>query len=154
MSETKDTLVDEVMELMFIFSRAMQRLSIPDWLKLDLSMAQMKVLFTLALDGPIIISKVAETLGVGQPTASHLVDRLVQTGLVERAEDPTDRRYTLARLSQQGEEIVGRLRRGRESQLHSWLTQLNEKEVAALWQGLQALVRVVQSASPEDMKII
>ena len=57
----------------------------------------------------ICIGQIAEILGIGQPTASHLIDRLVQAQLVSRTEDPLDRRRTLAQLSPNGVELAERI---------------------------------------------
>src|SRR5205807_10147691 len=93
----------EVIELFSIFVYKVQRTTATEWWTLELTMAQLKVLLTLAFEDEATIGKIAETLGIGPPTASHLVDRLVQAGLVERVERSTDRRYTLASLTPQGE---------------------------------------------------
>ena len=89
-------------------------------------------------------------LGIGQPTASHLLDRLVQAGLAQRVEQSTDRRYTLASLTSSGETMVRRLRQGRMDRLHSLLAQLDEEDLAALRQGLEALIRALHSAPSQE----
>jgi DNA-binding MarR family transcriptional regulator len=150
MLQAYDDPLHQVIELLFIYSHEMQRTTATEWWSLELTMAQVKVLFTLAFEGQATIGKIAETLGVGPPTASHLVDRLVQAGLVERVEQSTDRRYILASLTSQGETMVRRLRQGRIDRLHSWLAQLDEQDVAALRQGLEALIRVAQSAFSQE----
>lgn len=43
------------------------------------------------------MSEVAERLGTAPSTASGVVERLVQFDLVERTEDPADRRHVLVR---------------------------------------------------------
>ena len=52
--------------------------------------SQLKVLVTLGFEGTATISKLAEALSVSHPTVSHLVERLVQAGLVARV-DPVPR---------------------------------------------------------------
>ncbi len=83
--------------------------------------------------------------GVGQPTASHLVDRLVQNGLVVRTEDPLDRRRTLAELSPEGIELIERLRQVRLEALQRWLVQLDDTALAALHLGFRALADVAEA---------
>jgi len=120
--------------------------SIPSvWMELDVSMAQLKTLMALYNCGALAIGQIAEMLGIGQPTASHLVDRLVQTGLVSRTEDPLDRRRTLAQLSPSGEELAERIHRIRFEALRRWLAQLDDASLAALHQGWQALAAVAES---------
>ncbi len=145
MSQENNDHMSSVLKLFFLCQSRMQQTAMPDWQSLDLTMAQLKVLVTLGFEGSVTISKLAEALTISHPTVSHLVERLVQAGLAERRDDVTDRRYTLARLTSQGETIFQRLRQGRLDRLQSYLAQLDERDIAALHQGLEALVRVIQS---------
>lgn len=118
--------------------QAMHAASEHSWFQLDLTMSQLKGLMLLD-ETPLTIGQLAETLGVGKPAASILVDRLVQLHLVERTEDPLDRRRTIARLTAQGDDIVTRLRQGSRDRLRGWMARLNDDDLAALVQGLTAL---------------
>jgi DNA-binding MarR family transcriptional regulator len=139
MAEEKEQVINDATKLLFDCMFEMQRTVMQDWQSLNMSMAQLKVLMTLNFKGPVPISKLAEALGISHPTASQLVDRLVQAGLVERMESSTDRRFTLARLNQAGEQLAQRLWQGRIGHLHSCLAQLDEPDLTALRQGLRAL---------------
>jgi DNA-binding MarR family transcriptional regulator len=149
MAEEHDEAISEVSKLLFLLLYDMQRTVMQDWQSLNMTMAQVKVLMTLRFKGPAAISKVAEVLGISHPTASHLVDRLVQAGLVERVEHATDRRSTLARLTEPGETLAQRLWQGRMDHQHNCLAQLDEQDLAALRQGLRALNRVAASLPSE-----
>jgi DNA-binding MarR family transcriptional regulator len=144
MSREHDVTPAEVQKLILSYSYALQKGAFMEWWGLELTLAQVKVLFTLALEESVAIGKIAEHLGIGQPTASHLVDRLVQSGLAERVENPSDRRYTLAQLTIAGRELIQRLRQGRLERLQGWLSQLNQEDLAALCQGLRALLRAAE----------
>src|SRR5579884_4426487 len=74
---------------------------VDEWVNLDLTMGQLKALMALAQQR-MHVRQLAETLGVGKPAASIIVDRLVQLGLAQRIEDPVDRRYTLVSLTEEG----------------------------------------------------
>src|SRR5215216_1100146 len=115
------------------------------WMSLDLSMAQLKTLMALYSCGALPIGQIAEILGIGQPTASHLVDRLVQTRLVSRTEDPLDRRRTLAQLSPGGEELAERINQVRFGTLRRWLTQLDDATLAAYLQSSRSLADVAKA---------
>jgi MarR family transcriptional regulator, organic hydroperoxide resistance regulator len=138
---SRNQLIDDAMQAQKQIVQAMHAAAEPTWLQLDLTMAQLKGLFALA-DSPMTIGQLAEALGSGKPAASILVERLVQLGLVERAEDPLDRRRTIARVTAQGEELVARLRQGGRDRLRAWLSRLGDDDLAALVQGLQALATV------------
>jgi DNA-binding MarR family transcriptional regulator len=144
MAQVDDDPLHEVMELFFLCGYEMQRTAAAEWGSLELTAAQLKVLFTLVFEGQATIGTIAHTLNISPPTASHLVDRLVQAGLAERVEHSTDRRYTLAHPTSQGGTLV---RRCRLDHLQSWLAQLDEPDLAALRQGLKALLHVMQLAS-------
>src|SRR5687768_4842132 len=57
-----------------------------------LTMAQLVALHFLQHGGPTSVSAIASTLRLSPAATSHLVDRLVKARLVERREDPDDRR--------------------------------------------------------------
>lgn len=139
--------LDEAFESYCIVMRMLHSVAKPHWLALDLTMAQLKTLLTLANAGPRTIGQVADVLGIGLPTASHLVDRLVQAGLAERTEDPADRRRTLARATAAGEELTRSLQQGGAEQLRNWLGRLDPADLDALLRGLRALVEVAGARS-------
>jgi DNA-binding MarR family transcriptional regulator len=149
MAEKQDHSIHEASKLLFLCLYDLQKNVMQDWQSLNMTMAQVKVIITLSFKGPTAISKVAEALSISHPTASHLVDRLVQAGLVERVELATDRRSTLARLTEAGEALAQRLWQGRMDQLHYCLAQLDEQDFAALLQGLRALTQVTASLTSE-----
>lgn len=149
MVQSRADLVESVLGASWELSRLMRGRGTPELLELDLSMAQFKTLTVLGHEGPAPIGRVAEALGIGQATASHLVDRLVQADFAERTEDAVDRRRTLARLSPQGQEIFDSLVEGGMSRFHDLLVQLSNDELQALIRGLRALVRVAAMEQAE-----
>jgi MarR family transcriptional regulator, organic hydroperoxide resistance regulator len=153
MGQENDDRVSEVLALFFRCLYGIQRTAKRDWRELDLTSAQLKVLVMLSFEDTLTINQLAQILGVSQPTASHLVERLVQAELVERVEHATDRRVILARPTARGEALVRRLRQGRLDGLRDWLAQLDEPELASLQRGLEALIRVMPSTpSPHSGK--
>ena len=63
-----------------------------------LSMPQIYTLMYLYHEGEVRISDIGVLMEVGKAAASQLVERLAQQGLVERVEDPQDRRAKKIRL--------------------------------------------------------
>ena len=141
----RSSLIEDILQAQQEISRTIRAIYSQSWIGLDLSIAQLKTLMTLYDAEALPIGQIAEALGVGQPTASHLVDRLVQSGFVVRTEDPIDRRRTLAALSSQGSELVGQLREVRLEPLQRSLAQLDDTALAALHLGLRALADVVRA---------
>lgn len=149
MSETHEQIIKTVLESHAAIFQKLRRSVALGWLQLDLSIAQVRVLFVLTQHPAAPIGTIAQALGIGLPTASHLVEKLVRAGLVQRAEDPKDRRQTLVRLTQQGEDLIEHLNQDRLEQVRFWLNQLNEEELTALRVGLEALSRVAETAQPQ-----
>lgn len=145
MGQENDNRVHEVLELFFRCLYGIQRTGKQDWQELDLTSAQLKLLVLLSFEHALTINQLAQALGVSQPTVSHLVERLVQAELVERMDHATDRRVILARPTARGEALVQRLRQGRLEGLQDWLNLLSQPDLAALRQGLEALIKVMSS---------
>src|SRR5215471_18496050 len=128
-----EELVERGLDLYRTALRALHELGAPAWYEVELSLAQLKALFTLVDAGSMPIGGVAARLKIGLPAASSLVDRLVDQGLVERREDPMDRRRTLAEPTA-----------AREA-LRAWLEQMEHDDLEALVRGLTAMVAVAQA---------
>ena len=107
----------------------MQFNAVSHWLMLELTFAQARALIILAARKELTVSQLARLLGVGNPTASILVQQLVERGLVTRTEDASDRRQTVIRLSDQGTEIGAGRRQEREQQWQRWLSQLSDEDL-------------------------
>ncbi len=135
----RDELIDLVLGRVRQMAFQMVCMAAAEWVELDLSMAQVKVLFVLAQVEPATVTAIGERLGVGLSTASHLVDRLVQERLALRDEDPEDRRRALVRLSARGHELINRLHQGREEFMRRLLTRIDDDGLKALLTGSAAL---------------
>lgn len=132
--------------------RMMARLdasSAGEWLRLDISTSQLKLLLWLCATGAQPMGQIARTLGVTMPSATALVDRLVEAGLAEREHDTADRRVVFARASAAGVALVARFREvGRERMRHI-LRYVPEDAFPALISGMRALTHAVARADAD-----
>ncbi len=71
-----------------------------------LSFSQINILMRLLHGGNTGVSEVGIQLGVTNAAASQAVDRLVQLGLIERTEDPEDRRAKKLALTTKGRTLI------------------------------------------------
>lgn len=126
---THDEHVEQAHELFRHVVQAMLRRIATVWADQGLSLPQIRLLLSLAHYGPATINQVAERLHSGQSATSLLVDRLVQAHLVERSDDPADRRRAIVRLTEEGEALMGRRRAGQQ-RLHAWLSELDDTQLA------------------------
>ena len=102
--------------------------------------ARRKLLSAIASEEPATLGEVAKSLGRGAPAVSRSVDALVRAGLVERTQDPNNRRRLALRLTQQGrEQLTKRIAGG--PALRSRLERLAHSELRALERAIEILER-------------
>jgi Transcriptional regulators len=103
--------------------------------------ASRAVLEHLALAGPLTVGEAAAHMNRAQSVISEIVTHLERQGLLEREDDPADRRRTLIWLTAQGHEA---LRRDREvlsvDMLAGAMARLPAGQADDLIAGLRALV--------------
>jgi DNA-binding MarR family transcriptional regulator len=149
MAPTHEALVKEVMAALLTLTRTLQSQTTPYWLDLDLSLAQVKTLLAVGDLGAPTIGEIATMLGVSQPTASHLVERLVQSNLAYRSEDAHNRRRTLVHLTPSGEEMLLHLI-GYPKLAHTFaerLSALSDDELTVCVQGISTLSQALAGES-------
>jgi DNA-binding MarR family transcriptional regulator len=104
------------------------------------SIPQIGALFHIRSKGSCGVTDIGDDLGVTSAAASQMLERLVQNGLVERREDPDDRRAKRIVLTENGHRLV---RAGMEAR-QRWFAALadrlspSERELAA--EALRILV--------------
>jgi DNA-binding MarR family transcriptional regulator len=84
------------------------------------------------------VTDLAELFGSSLPAMSRAVDGLFERGLVERDEDPLDRRMKRVRLTDSGRAVPAALNAARLSALQELVGSLGEEEASAL-EGALAL---------------
>ena len=109
--------------------------------ELDLSFTQLKALCALEADGEErSVKALAESMGVSLPAMSRAVDALYERGLVERQEDPVDRRVRRVRLTAAGRTVPQALNEARLSALADLLASLGDDQAAALERALTLIL--------------
>jgi DNA-binding MarR family transcriptional regulator len=90
----------------------------------DVTLAQYRALVVLHTRGPQRPGDLAEILGVGPPTASRMVERLVRRGLVRRVRSSQDRRAVRVHLTGSGQAIVEQVTSQRRREIERILEQM------------------------------
>ncbi len=148
MEQTQSLAVERTVVAYREYWTAMLQMAEPFWFQLDLTITQLKGLIVLEVRKEITVGGIAEALGVGRPSASILVEQLVQAKLATRAEDPADRRRSIVCLTDEGGELAARLHRGEEQSMAGLFALLEAYELTALTQGLHALTRAMIAGRP------
>ncbi len=108
--------------------------------EVELSFAQVRTLLLLACADQLPINAVAEHLGLSVHVAGRNIDRLVETGLVERREDPRDRRVKRVSLTPRGLEVIDQHEVVRRRALQTLIHRLPEEYATAFADALRPIL--------------
>ncbi len=108
---------------------------------LELTLTQLKVLHHLdRIDAPLTVKEAAELVSISLPAASRALDDLVRRELVERHEDPADRRMKRLAITDSGEAAIRQLSASRFDGLEQFVQTLTGQERQRLRSGLAKLL--------------
>jgi DNA-binding MarR family transcriptional regulator len=96
-------------------------------------------LLTIALYGPMTITQLAGRHHVTLKTASLIAVELEQAGLIQRREDPTDRRRTIVTIPKNKERAINEGLNARAAHLARTLNRLTPQQRDGLITGLETL---------------
>ena len=94
----------------------------------------------LYLHGSCSIGRIAEGLGISEPAASQLAERLVRVGLAVRKEEERDRRLSIVALTENGVEVASRGRAARQQAFARAFDQMDAGARRAFLQGIEAFM--------------
>lgn len=121
--------------------------------ELDLSFSQVTALHQLR-GGASSVTQLAERTHLSLPASSHLVERLVRRGLVERTENPENRREKLVALSPAGNDVLASMDSAFTEAYVTVLSKLPAEEVQATATSLEHLLERLdaQLSPPQEEK--
>jgi DNA-binding MarR family transcriptional regulator len=114
----------------------------------DLSPSMQAALATIERHGPLTPSELAAAERIQRPTATRVVARLEEQGLIERTGDPADRRVTLLSVTRDGRDLIQRLRKRKNVYLARRLRHLPADDLAALERAADVLERMLEDDRP------
>ena len=109
----------------------------------DLSPSLTAALSTVERHGPLIPSELAARERIQRPTATRVLARLEEQGLIERMPDPRDGRSSLVTASKAGRELLAELRTRKTAFLAARIETLSADERAALDRAADILERML-----------
>ncbi len=138
----------ELARLIETFMQLLHQMSAGDTLALmhesGLTLPQMVALHVTRNAGPVPLSLLGDVLRLSPSAVSHLVDRLVERQMLDRSEDPDDRRQKRLVLAPAGEELLSRLDHSRIDDFRNMLAQMDpvsRPELASLLTRLTEIFR-------------
>src|SRR4051795_7449250 len=113
----------------------------------DLSPTQGAAPHTIACHGPLTPSELAAREKIQRPTATRVLARLEEAGLIARTADPADRRSRLVATPAAGTDLLASLRDRKDAYLAQRLDRLSPEDLAALDRAAGILERVLEEGA-------
>jgi DNA-binding MarR family transcriptional regulator len=110
----------------------------------ELSPSQAAALATIDRHGPLTPSELAARERIQRPTATRLIARLEDAGLVDRTRDPDDGRSCVVGLGPGGRAHLARVRTRKDAYLSRRLRELDAEDRATLDRAAAVLERLLE----------
>jgi DNA-binding MarR family transcriptional regulator len=99
-------------------------------------------LATIERHGPLTPSEIADIERVKRPTITRTLGCLEREGLIDRTQDPSDKRSALVAINGAGRERLRRLRKRKNAYLARRMRDLTDAEVETLERAAEILERM------------
>lgn len=119
-------------------------------LDLNLTMPQLKVSLVLYRQGPLAAQDLAARIATSPATLSGIIDRLVAQGLVERHEDPADRRVRRLELTGEGHEQIDRVIRTGQAEQQRLFQRLDERQLEVVAEAFELILGAAKEIRAEE----
>jgi DNA-binding MarR family transcriptional regulator len=118
---------------------------------IGLSMPQFGILMQIHFHGNCGISDISNRFDVTNAAASQMVDKLVQSRLIQREEDPQDRRAKLLNLTEKGKELIKQGTERRYRWVEDVAQKLSPEEREQVNAALNIMTHAVQELETEPV---
>lgn len=108
-------------------------------------LSHVQVLAMLNDVGTMSVSEISRRLGIAKPNITPLVDRLYESGYVDRQHDENDRRVVNIVLLEAGKEKLAAIRATISRQIQMQVDGLSVSEFRELNESLSSVVRILSS---------
>ena len=140
----KQEVINEIIELQRRTNQLVLTYAVRSWRELELPLAQLKSLFTIAGKGETNLRTLAEELGVTPGNVTGIVEQLVKKGLVSRKPNPADRRQIRLRATKKGQDLLTSLMDSLTVHMVKILEGMSLEETESLWKGFIGITRILE----------
>ena len=135
--------IEQIARLYPVIMRVMGRIRTLVHEGMDLTYNQYKMLLTIYDKGSCPLNLLAKELQIAMSSASEMVDRLVNLGIVYRTVDEENRRQVVIFTTDKGEELIRELRRGIVENYRAMLARLSPRDQERLVQSFETLAEIL-----------
>jgi len=112
---------------------------------------QLRALMVLATRGPLHLTALAEDMGVHPSNATRACDRLVAAGLIDRRDNPADRRHLLLDLTPTGRALIDGVVARRRTAIVGILRRMPARQREQLGEAMQHFADAGGEPNPQDL---
>jgi len=134
----------ELMELLHQINREISKRLTPIFREKKLSIAELSVLMRMSRQPFCRATELATMIGVPTSTVTGILDRLEKRGLLERSQDPCDRRSIQITATPKTGEFVAALRTPMEDLLRRAFRSMPDSSTSRLVQDLRSILEVLE----------
>lgn len=116
--------------------------------KMNLSFSQMFILSKLHRHKEVTVGEISSILDISNSAASQLLDKLVQGDLIQRRENPHDRRRKSLELSENGKKVLKKSQKASGQWIENLSEQFTEEEAETISEGLTILLEKIKDTDP------
>jgi len=142
--------IEKIADLYPRMMRVMGRLRTTLHEGMDLTYNQFKMLLTINDRGSCPLTALASELHIAMSSASEMVEKLVNLGLVRRSADAESRRRVIIRTTAEGDALIVELQRGIVENYRLLLGSLDEADQDRLINALETLVEILGTLGGEE----
>jgi DNA-binding MarR family transcriptional regulator len=136
-----DRILDNMFSIMLVIHKKILRMNL-DGDADNLNRLQMAVMGVLRTTS-VTMTELAKTLMMTKPQLTHVVNRLVKLGIVERQPDAMDRRVIHVALTDNGRKTFEDMRQKMKEKIKNRLASLTSEELNQMSTALETLRNIV-----------
>jgi len=115
-----------------------------------LTLREISTLYELGVTRSLKVSEIAARTGLSKAAASQMVERMVRQGLLERAENPANRREKQVRLSPRGRTITRQFDQAALEQIVKVLSRVPDEKIRPLLGAVNAVLEELEARPPGE----
>jgi DNA-binding MarR family transcriptional regulator len=150
--ESREALIEEALERIDALAAHRRRAMCEQPLHREVSLPQLHVLMLLQERGRMMVSELAGLLRISMPSASSIVDRIEENGLVERTRDAADRRVVYVEITDRGRALAEDLMGLKRETMQRLFGAMTDEELGDMVRGMAALERALGRMHGEEQQ--
>ncbi len=148
MERSRDELAVRLKDLMHRMFKDIRSARQEEIEELDLTISQLRTLLYLS-QGDRRMTEIAGYLGNSLPSATSLIGRMVGKHLVERIDDPSDRRIVSCRLTAEGQKVVNLIWNRGSEHIDYLADTLKPAELEIVVRAMEILLKALERMNGE-----